>query len=594
MAHRPSDWQEVFGFSDPTPGDPWEIQQVEKTWRQVHEHARSAETTLRGLLGDDAVATWIGQAGDTFRTKSSDLPDQLGKVSESYRQAADAMGWWSGRLDTHQADADHQLQRGREALADLKAAQSKLDLAGHDVDGALKAPGMTAMAPTPEQVQHAQDQLKAAQTAQTAAQGLVDNAQARLDAARALADDAGEARRTDGKETASKIRAAADAGVPPRSRWQKIKDGLSDAWDFIVDVAKIVVAVLGVVVLIIGGPLAWIVLAAALIVLVDTIVKYAKGQATLLDVALAALGCIPGFKGLTTFKALSGAFKSGGVLAAAAHVGSAVKSAAVSLAVTVSALRKSLGPGLKAAIHVLGSDAVTVAPSLRTTLREMSTAFSTTVKENVALQHGLYNFQGVSTYPGRDPLPGGVASPGLVMEAGFPGLGNFATDSGTAAAHANDMQDVWGALQVGATESRGFRPSMLELHIQNPVNVLHGPVGANPQYGPGGASQYFLDIQGGIVNGDIQILDHAGSPIEIPDGMTVGDLPGFLHDPNGPLGGTGHIQLTGSNMPGPGVMTTDEAAQAFSHLPDSLDIPLATAEDVRHLLQGIGYVGASR
>ncbi|WP_258037363.1 DUF6531 domain-containing protein, partial [Streptomyces sp. SM14] len=68
-------------------------------------------------------------------------------------------------------------------------------------------------------------------------------------------------------------------------------------------------AVLGVVVMIIGGPLAWVVLAAALIVLADTLIDYANGNASLWDVGFAMLDCIPGFKGLTSLAGLAGGVK---------------------------------------------------------------------------------------------------------------------------------------------------------------------------------------------------------------------------------------------------------------------------------------------
>ena len=98
---RPTDYPDVFGFGDPTPGEPWRIREVARRWSDVADDAASAEGTLRGLLGDDAAVTWIGQAGDNFRTRSSDLPDQLGKVADSYRLASDAMHWWAGRLEQH-------------------------------------------------------------------------------------------------------------------------------------------------------------------------------------------------------------------------------------------------------------------------------------------------------------------------------------------------------------------------------------------------------------------------------------------------------------------------------------------------------------
>ncbi|WP_243745366.1 DUF6531 domain-containing protein, partial [Streptomyces hainanensis] len=72
----------------------------------------------------------------------------------------------------------------------------------------------------------------------------------------------------------------------------------------------VVVAVLGVIALIIGGPLALIVLAAAVVVLADTLVKYANGEGSLLDVAFAALDCIPGMRGLTTLGGLARGIRS--------------------------------------------------------------------------------------------------------------------------------------------------------------------------------------------------------------------------------------------------------------------------------------------
>ncbi|MFQ3556957.1 RHS repeat-associated core domain-containing protein, partial [Streptomyces gramineus] len=66
------------------------------------------------------------------------------------------------------------------------------------------------------------------------------------------------------------------------------------------------VAVVGIIAMIIGGPiLGAIVLVAALVVLADTLYKYSKGQASLWDVAFAALDCIPGGKGITSLGKLA-------------------------------------------------------------------------------------------------------------------------------------------------------------------------------------------------------------------------------------------------------------------------------------------------
>ncbi|MET7391497.1 RHS repeat-associated core domain-containing protein, partial [Streptomyces sp. NPDC005529] len=105
---------------------------------------------------------------------------------------------------------------------------------------------------------------------------------------------------------------ASDAGIHNRKWWEEVGDWFSDNWDTIVAVCKVVVAVLGIIAMIIGGPiLGAIVLIAALVVLADTLNKYAKGQASLWDVAFAALDCIPGMKGLTTLGGLAKGLKGG-------------------------------------------------------------------------------------------------------------------------------------------------------------------------------------------------------------------------------------------------------------------------------------------
>ncbi|PCN46420.1 hypothetical protein Csp2054_17305, partial [Curtobacterium sp. 'Ferrero'] len=83
-----------------------------------------------------------------------------------------------------------------------------------------------------------------------------------------------------------------------QSFWDKVFG--SETWETIVSVAKVVVAVGGIIVMIIGGPLAWIVLGAALLVLANTLYKMSKGRADGWDLAFALLDCIPGAKGITT------------------------------------------------------------------------------------------------------------------------------------------------------------------------------------------------------------------------------------------------------------------------------------------------------
>ncbi|MFC9682209.1 RHS repeat-associated core domain-containing protein, partial [Streptomyces sp. NPDC056948] len=118
-------------------------------------------------------------------------------------------------------------------------------------------------------------------------------------------------------------------GIQNRSWWEEVGDWFVDNWDTIVAVCKVVVAVVGIVAMIIGGPiLGAIVLIAAAVVLADTLYKYSKGQASLWDVGFAALDCIPGLKGLTTLGGLAKglkAFGKGGLKAMAKGFGKGLR-----------------------------------------------------------------------------------------------------------------------------------------------------------------------------------------------------------------------------------------------------------------------------
>jgi hypothetical protein len=123
-----------------------------------------------------------------------------------------------------------------------------------------------------------------------------------------------------------------------------LRSWVADHWDEIVTVCKWIVAILGIVVMIIGGPLAWLVVAAALLVLADTVMKYIQGKASLWDVLFAVLDCIPMTKGLTSLGKLAELYKAGGLLKIGAHALGSVKSA---LTRTASLIRSG-GEGIRA------------------------------------------------------------------------------------------------------------------------------------------------------------------------------------------------------------------------------------------------------
>ena len=160
--------------------------------------------------------------------------------------------------------------------------------------------------PDESKVRAATRDAQSAKDAHTSAQSDVTTAQNALDAAKKMAADARKMREDAAGDAKRKLDEASDAGIQNRKWYEEVGDWFTDNWDTIVAVCKVVVAVLGVIALIIGGPiLGAIVLIAALVVLADTLNKYMKGQASLLDVAFAALDCIPGMKGLTSLGGLA-------------------------------------------------------------------------------------------------------------------------------------------------------------------------------------------------------------------------------------------------------------------------------------------------
>ncbi|WP_341845580.1 RHS repeat-associated core domain-containing protein [Streptomyces silaceus] len=323
MSYRPQDWHVLDLEKDPTPGDP---QRVRKLAGSLHDFADDVGKVLRdikGMAGEDAILQWAGQTAEAFTEKFEDAPSKLKKLKKSYEMAGDALSGYWPELERAQTMADKALVKGREAQADLSSAKSRLSSADSWVERAGKeadkykddggSKGKDVPQPDPDKVKAATRNAASAEKAQKSAQGDVDSAQSALEAAKKMAADARKIREDAAGTAKRKIDEASDAGIQNRKWWEEIGDWVSDNWDTIVAVCKVVVAVVGVIAMIVGGPiLAAIVIVAGAIVLADTLSKYAKGQATLMDVAFAAMDCIPGAKGLTTAAKLAKGMKAAG------------------------------------------------------------------------------------------------------------------------------------------------------------------------------------------------------------------------------------------------------------------------------------------
>ncbi|MDT0305527.1 DUF6531 domain-containing protein [Streptomyces sp. DSM 44917] len=304
---------------DPTPGDPEEIRELAEELQEFADDVGEALGRIRGMASDRAVQEWAGLSAEAFRAEFDGVPGNLDKLQRSYDMAADALARYWPELQTAQGMADRALQRAFDAQAalssartDLSDAQSWVSRAGDEAER-LQEERDDSEAPEPPdetQVRQAVRDHQAAQQAASAAQSRVDNAEADLSAARELARQALDMREEAARTCANGIDEASDAGIQNRRWWERAIDFVVDNWDTIVSVCQAIVAVLGIVVLIIGGPLAWVVLAAALVVLADTLIDYANGRASLWDVAFAALDCVPGMRGLTTLGGLARGMRS--------------------------------------------------------------------------------------------------------------------------------------------------------------------------------------------------------------------------------------------------------------------------------------------
>ena len=318
---RPSDWFVLDLDRDPTPGDPERVEALSGRFLDFAEVSERAYRSVTSLQGDSAIMSWVGLSGEAFREQFGGFPDQLRKLYTSHQMAGDALVSYAPQLTAAQAQADRALADGREARAQLSSVSAALTTAKAAATGAagyaeqIKNPGNGSPAPDPAQVAQAVRDAQTAQSTETTAQGAVDSAQAALDAAKSLAEQAREMRASAAGACAQKIDEASDAGIAPRSFWQKLGEFFKQLWDIICEVAKWVALVAGIIAMIIGGPLAWVALAAGAILLIKAVVDFAQGKGSVMDLVFGILGVIPGVKGLTTLARLKELYRAGGLKA---------------------------------------------------------------------------------------------------------------------------------------------------------------------------------------------------------------------------------------------------------------------------------------
>ncbi|MFF8791199.1 DUF308 domain-containing protein [Streptomyces sp. NPDC015125] len=236
-----SEWESVFGFSDdPTPGDAEVLGQLARSYRSVADNAGDALPLVSGLENQQVGE---GKSMDKLRDKLGDLATQARKLHSSYDQAAGALDTYVHSLRDQQRNADHALEKGREAKERLASATEAVRAAGADI-GRLDA--VTHPPHDIEARASTRRALDEAHSKQSTAQTHADDAQADLDAARLLAEDARRVREEDAATAAQKLDDARDEAVAGKSLWEKIRDKLSLA-------LGIISGVLGILAMLVPG-----------------------------------------------------------------------------------------------------------------------------------------------------------------------------------------------------------------------------------------------------------------------------------------------------------------------------------------------------
>src|ERR1700712_4473090 len=108
-----ADFELVGMGSDPTPGDPDQIQGIVQRYGDIGD---AAEKALNVLKKDGSISNGRGAAMDALRKKvGDDLPEKLTKTARSYQDAADAYRAYIPQLQQAQETFDRAVDQAQTA-----------------------------------------------------------------------------------------------------------------------------------------------------------------------------------------------------------------------------------------------------------------------------------------------------------------------------------------------------------------------------------------------------------------------------------------------------------------------------------------------
>jgi hypothetical protein len=109
------------------------------------------------------------------------------------------------------------------------------------------------------------------------------------------------------------------------------------------------------------------------------------------------------------------------------------------------------------------------------------------------------SWQGSGDYPGIDAWVKIRLRPGQIIYAGEPGVSGFFVDPADVHRAGGDAAALFQRLQVKPHDALGYRPRVVGYEVISETDVASSRALANPQFGVGGAKQYFVsDWQGSL------------------------------------------------------------------------------------------------
>ena len=103
---RPTDWWILHLDKDPLPQDPDDLHLWSTLYHRFADQIDLVRGGTVGLMGDPAITSWLGQSGAAFFDALTPYPSMLGTAAAAYREIADALDIFSGRVRSLQPQFD--------------------------------------------------------------------------------------------------------------------------------------------------------------------------------------------------------------------------------------------------------------------------------------------------------------------------------------------------------------------------------------------------------------------------------------------------------------------------------------------------------